>query len=152
MKKCFMDERQLLQRGNIFRNMFAVMTVLLLLDSLLKEFNISPVEGTVLSGIMILIISVVFGGMQMICTDVLPIEHKGVKIYMGVFGVLSLVSVIICVYKSVAGETIVISSGRLTDDGIGLIMVSCIFLLFIVYFVKRLLNLRNTRLEMNGGE
>lgn len=140
--RCALDERQLLQRGNVFQHVVIVLMALLIGNGFLKDCGITWAEG-MWENILIFWAGAGVGMVEFILRDITPAGSRQNLLYIfeGVCGTVLLV---------LGGTHVLVQGQPLVRDGIltalaaELLSAAAMVAIFLVFFVKRIHDRRGT--------
>ena len=141
-----LDELQLVKRGNIFKHGLFVMGGLLLLKTLLENYNIFILNEK-WGNLVIILFTIALCSIEMICYDIYPLSEKRQKFMIYFVGLFGFVSIVISIFDMVNENIAFILEKQLSDSAIGIIF-GCIFIsIFIAYIIKTIYNERHEENE-----
>lgn len=131
------DERQLHIRGEVFFHGFITALVLLLLNAFLHSVNVVWASGFHQNILVMMLISTITG-IEAILRGAYFGRGKSRWMVIGVFGLLSLVLIVLNVQHIAQGE-VLLESGMLTDNGFSLALVIMFTSITIISIAKELI-------------
>jgi hypothetical protein len=135
MKNCNFDERQLFIRGNIFKHMTIIMSVLLILNAFLMDSGIIWADA-IHSNFIILLISGAFGSIEMIFKEAYIQRNGTQKSIVILIGILSGALIIRLLIAFLVEGDKFITKSQLTREGGTFIMSLLLFSIFVGFIFK----------------
>lgn len=129
-KNCNLDERQLLQRGNVFKHTTIMLFALILINAMLKDYNITWAEGRC-ENMLIFWAGATLALCEYNLRDIAPAgQQQGILcIFLGVCGAALLVLGLIHAF----GGTALLKNGMLTVVGAGMMQGLAMLVIFFTF-------------------
>ncbi len=139
-----LDERQLLQRGNVFQHSMILLFILLMLDAFLKEDGLFLEKGLVWAEGMWENILIVWAALALCFSEFIILEiaplGKSMGIFYTVMGCVGAFIAIVCACRIAAGHVPFVVGHTLTSMGSEVIQGCFMVLIFLVFLGKKLYN------------
>ncbi len=140
-----LDERQLLQRGNVFQHAMILFVVLLSINALLKECDITWAEG-MYEDMLIMWVAITLCLGEFAILEIYPIGG-GMNVIYIVEGVAGAFLFGMCLFEVLTGREAFLTGHTLTRTGAEMVQGGCMLLLLLVFCGKKVYNHRK-----GGGE
>ncbi len=133
-----LDERQLLQRGNVFQHCMLLLFILLMLDAFFKEEGFIWAEG-MWENILILWIALTLCFCEFIVLEITPMG-KAMGVFYVFLGIGGAFIAILCASRIAMGKALFIDGYTLTQEGSEILEGCLMVFIFLIFLGKKVYN------------
>ncbi len=131
----YLDELQLLKRGNVFKHGLLTLIGLLLFNIGLSVNGFDWAQGK-WAELSIILFTVILCSIELIYYDIYPLTENRQKHLINFCGLFGLVSILACLSDFYFENVKIIANGKITDSALGIIYGFMFIAVFVSYKIK----------------